>query len=309
MAATLTKETFLLTSSLDGLGLSGLMVRTAEKSAKGVVVLCHGMCEHKERYLPFMTFLAEQGYHSLMIDHRGHGKSVLQKEDLGFLYAHGERALVEDLAQVIDYAKERFPGEKVHLFGHSMGSLVVRIFLQKRDRSIDSLVVSGCVAPNPAAGVGGLLARVMGMIKGQRYRSAFLQKMAFGAFNKPFGKGAPVNSWLSSDPKVVEAYNRDPLCGFNFTINGYTALMKMMQLCYKKELYEVKSPELPILFISGQEDPCCSGEKGFRSAVSFLKERGYTKVESRFYPGMRHEVLNELEKEKVYQDVVGFLES
>ena len=121
-----------LTSGYDKLKLSALVMEPSKAICPepvGVVVLVHGMAEHKERYLPFMEFLAENGYISLIHDHRGHGASVRSEEDLGYLYERGDEGLVLDVVQMVQFAKAKYH-LPVHLFGHSMGSLVVRLFLQ-----------------------------------------------------------------------------------------------------------------------------------------------------------------------------------
>lgn len=306
---------FELTSGYDRLKLSALAVepqKTDEDGnkceAKGVLVLVHGMAEHKERYLPFMEYMAENGYVCLIHDHRGHGKSVLSEEDLGYLYKKGEEGIVLDVLQMVQYAKAKYH-LPVHLFGHSMGSLIVRIFIQKYDTAIESLTISGCVGPNAAAGVGAALASLIGKFKGERYRSPFMNQMAFGSYNKAFQGASSPFAWLSANEANVQAYEEDPLCGFNFTINGYIALLHMVQKCYRTSAYQGSHQELPIFFISGEDDPCRGGEKGWLNAVDFMKNLGYAKVYSRLMSGMRHEILNETDHKTVYELILEHIES
>lgn len=294
-------EKFVLNSPVDGLKLHGVDMHPAEMGVRGVVVLVHGMCEHKERYFPFMEYLCSIGYACLIYDQRGHGESVNNEEDLGFLYGHGERSLIEDVEAVVKEAKDRYPGENVHLFGHSMGSLVVRNYLAKYDDEITSLTVSGCVANNPAAGAGKFMASLVGLICGKHYRSKLITTMAFGSYNKKFDHPASPNAWLNSDEEAVKVYDDDPLCGFTFTTDGYKALMQMIKDCYDASKYQKKNTSLPILFLSGTDDPCCSGKKGFDEAVAFLKDMGYENCSGVMMRGMRHEILNEPEHEKVYE--------
>ena len=306
---------FELTSGYDRLKLSALTVESTRTDQegnkvqpKGVLVLVHGMAEHKERYLPFMKFMAENGYTCLIHDHRGHGKSVLSEDDLGYLYNRGEDGIVLDVAQMVGYAKAKYH-LPVHLFGHSMGSLIVRIYLQKHDTAIESLTISGCVGPNAAAGVGVKLASLIGAFKGERYRSPFMNQMAFGSYNKAFPDAASPFAWLSVNEENVRAYEEDPLCGFNFTINGYKALLTMVKKCYQTSAYQGSHQELPILFISGADDPCRGGEKGWMDAVDFMKNLGYAKVYARLLPGMRHEILNETKREEVYELILEHIET
>lgn len=299
-----------LISGYDKLQLSAIAVEPAKAwypQAKGVVVLVHGMAEHKERYIPFMKYLAENGYISLIHDHRGHGASVRSEDDLGFLYKKGEDGIVLDVVQMVQYAKAKYH-LPVHLFGHSMGSLIVRLFIQKHDTEIDSLTISGCVGPNGAAGIGGKLAAMIGKFKGDHYRSAFLNNMAFGAYNKNIPDAKSVFAWLSVNEDNVKTYEEDPLCGYCFTANGFEALMKMVKGCYDAGRYQAKNINLPILFVSGKDDPCYGGEKGWNSAIDFIKKLGYVDVEGHLLDGMRHEILNETDHEKVYEMILANIE-
>lgn len=294
------KSEFTITSSKDGLTLSAVEVRP-EEEIRGVVVLVHGMAEYKERYLPFMEYLASLGYACVMHDHRGHGKSVRSQEDLGYMYENGAESIVSDVHDMVLEAKKRFPSKPIHLFGHSMGSLIVRCYLQDHDEELTSLTVSGLVAKNPAAGVGKGMAKLLKLFKGERHRSKLMTNIAFGSYNKGFENPKSPNAWLNTDEAAVAAYDADPLCGFMFTLNGYENLMELVLRCYKRERYQKKNLKLPVLFLSGNCDPCCAGEKGFYDAVDFLKGMGYGNVSGVMMQGMRHEILNEPEHEKVYK--------
>lgn len=300
-------EAFSIKASADDLILSGLIIKP-ETEPKGIIQICHGMCEHKERYIPFMEYLASKGYVSIIHDHRGHGASVKSLEDLGFMYAGGWQALVEDVKVVNDYVKKLFEGLPVYMLGHSMGSMVVRSFTKRYDDSIDALVVSGCPTDNPAKGAGKLLANLFALIKGDHHRPQLLQNMSFGAFNKPFEAEGP-NAWVCSDKEILKAYNNDPLCQFIFTANGFANLMGVMADCYSRKGWQLKNNQLPILFLSGEDDPCKASVKAFDSAVEHMKNQGYANVDSKLYPGMRHEILNETDRMTVWQDVVSFIEN
>lgn len=294
------QNSFTVPSIVEGLELHAIEI-CPEEDPRGVVVLVHGMAEHKERYIPFMEYLASIGYASIIYDQIGHGESVLDREDLGYLYGNGEEFMPEDVHKMVTVAKQRFGSNEVHLFGHSMGSLIVRNYLEKYDDEIVSLTVSGCVANNPAADVGKMLAALIGKIKGVRHRSPLITQIAFGSYNKGFQNPKSANAWLNSDESQVQIYDEDPLCGFIFTTDGYRALMELIRRCYDEKRYQKKNTDLPILFLSGADDPCCSGEKGFHAAVDFLKGIGYSAVSGVMLSGMRHEILNEPDKEKVYQ--------
>lgn len=290
-----------INSNSDGLALD--VVIAACDKPKAIFQIVHGMCEHKERYFEFIEYLNVCGYVVIIHDHRGHGKSVVDQSDLGYFYGDGANCIVEDVHQLSDYIKARYPRLPLCLFGHSMGSLVVRNYIQKYDQDIDALIVCGSPSKNELAKLGKGLCKVLAKVKGDKYHSKLLQKMSFGAFNKGFTKP---NEWICSDEQVVDDYNSNPLCTFTFSVNGFYNLLTLMEVTYKKTNRHVNQ-SLPILFISGKEDPCLVNEKAFNKAVEHLKEEGYNEVISILFEHMRHEILNEKNKETVYQTITTFL--
>lgn len=272
----------------------------------GVIQLVHGMAEHKERYLPFMTYLAQHGYVCVMHDHRGHGKSVVSNNDLGYFHDKNGTYLIEDIHTLCQLMKQQYPDVPYFLFGHSMGSLLVRCFCKRYDDEIDALVVCGSPSENKAAKAGKLLVKAMEKVKGEHYRSDLIQHMAFGAHQKAFPKGESENVWLCSDQSVVKAYDEDPLCGFVFTLNGFENLFTIMMEVYDAHGWKMKHKALPIRFIAGGDDPCIVNEAKFKEAAGFMKTLGYENVTARLFEGKRHEILNEDIKEEVYEDVLAF---
>ena len=300
-------ESITLPGSSSGIQLSAAVVAPAHP--KAVVVLVHGMAEHKERYYPLMTYLSEMGYACLVTDLRGHGATVTTPDDLGYFGKDGWKGLIQDTKSIVSFARRQFPGMKIFLLGHSMGSLIVRSFTKHNDRDIDGLVVCGSPSRNPAAGVGVFLTRCIRLFKGDRYRSAFLENLSTGSYNKKFQKEGLTNAWLSTNRANVQAYNNDPLCGFRFTVNGYRGLLQLLQDTYKSSDWEPGNRELPVHFIAGGNDPCIVSIKKFSQAVSFFRSRGYRRVTSKVYAGMRHEILNETGKETVWTDLAALLDS
>lgn len=282
---------------------------TAPEHPRAVVVLVHGMAEHKERYFPFMNYLSGLGFACVISDLRGHGATASKPEDLGYFGKKGDELLIEDTLQVILWAKAQYPGVKLFLFGHSMGSLIVRCFAKKYDNEIDGLVVCGSPSRVPIAGLGITLTRFIRLFKGDRYRSALLENMTTGGYGKKFVAEDLTNSWLSVNKANVQSYNEDPLCGFRFTVNGYRTLMQLLEDTYSEDDWTVARPALPVHFIAGASDPCIGSIKKFSQAVSFFRSRGYRQVSSKIYPDMRHEILNETGREEVWRDVAGILAS
>ena len=294
-------ERLKINSSCDNLPLDVIISTCADP--KGIVQIAHGMCEYKERYLDFINNLNQNGYIVIIHDHRGHGKSVLNENDLGYFYNDGASAIVEDIYLLSKYIKNRFNDLPLYLLGHSMGSLIVRNYIQKYDYEIDGLIICGSPSYNKLTKVGKVVCKLFMVVKDERYCSKLMQKMFFGAFNKRFDKQ---NEWICSDRNIVDAYNQDPLCTFIFTINGFYNLLTLMQRTYQPIDYSINS-ELPILFISGRDDPCLINEKAFKQAVNHIKNNGYKDVNVILFDKMRHEILNEQNKQEVYNSIINFL--
>ena len=280
-----------------------------QEEPRAVLVIVHGMAEHKERYFPLMTYLSEMGFACVITDLRGHGATVTSADDLGYFGKKGESKLIRDTRTVVDWARVQYPGKKVFLLGHSMGSLIVRCFLKENDGCIDGLVVCGSPSKVAIAPLGIALTHVIGLFKGQRYRSPLLENMTTGSYQKPYQNDGITNTWLSVNRANVQSYNNDPLCGFRFTVNGYRVLMQLLRDTYAPKGWGLSRPDLPVHFIAGASDPCIVSLKKFSQAVSFLRDRGYRQVTSQVYPGLRHEILNENNKEDVWRDLNTLLDT
>lgn len=274
---------------------------------KGIVQIAHGMQEHKERYVDFMSYLASEGYACIAHDHRGHGESVRNPNDLGYFYDQTAEAIVDDLNDVQDFIKIRYPHVPVCLFGHSMGSLIVRKYLKKYDDRIDTLILSGPVYNNPGAKTGLHLVKAMAALRGDHMVSSMIQKMVEGSFDKNI-EGTQKNRWLSHEEENVKAFNEDDKCGFPFTLNGYQNLLQLVLDVYDPRGWQLKNPDLPVLFLAGKEDPVIGSPDEFQKTVQSLRDMGYTNVKSKLYPNMRHEILNEVNRRQVYEDIRTFLD-
>jgi len=311
------KETkFTFNSKEDILKLSAIRVEPQNpEDVKGIVQLVHGMCEYKERYMDFMRYLAGKGYICVIHDHRGHGESVKSKEDLGYMYEGGYKALIEDIHLLTKMTKEYALQElsKVDLpyilLGHSMGSLAVRCYIKKYDNEIDKLVVVGC--PSPQAGVlpGLAFINVLKAVKGAHAHSKLADFLVMDSrYEKKFKAEKLKHSWVNSDKEAVYRYNDDPYCNFTFTLDGYDNLVRLNMETYSAKGYEVNNKNLPIRFFSGKEDPCGISVEAIEKAISVIKNAGYVNVSKQLYDNMRHEILNEPEHEMVYSDILEFIE-
>ena len=289
-------------SSSDNLELELAYIEPKEE-IKGVVQISHGMSEHKERYYDFMEYLKNQGYVVVINDHRGHGSSVKNKEDLGYFYTEDINYIINDLYDVTKYIKNKYKDKKIYLFSHSMGTLVARGYIQKYDNEIEKLVLCGPPTKNELTKFAIKLSQVSKYINKDTKPSKLLNKLTFGSYNR----GNTINNeWLSKSIDNVNNYNEDELCGFIFTGNGFINLYKLMDNAFCRENYKMQNKSLPIFVIAGSKDPVIQDEKKFLELVDFLKELGYKDVTSKLYKDLKHEILNEEEKNIIYKDVLDF---
>lgn len=291
--------------------------------AVGIIQIVHGMVEHKARYYSLMEWLTTKGFICVIHDHRGHGESANDSIELGYMGRGGWKALIADTKIVGDWARTEYGAGGAQdtgagagksrlpytLFGHSMGSMVVRSYAKRYDDTIDRLIVCGSPSNNPAKGFGRALAWILGTFGGWHRRPKLLQNISFKGYNDRFSPENQrfVKAWTCSDLKVLEAVHNDPLCSFQFTTNGFYNLYGLMADCYGGNRWLVSKPEMPIHFISGADDPCLHDEARFNAAVEFLRSRGYRNVSAKLYPGMRHQILNEKNKTVVWNDLLALL--
>ena len=297
------EENIKIISDQDSLELDCLLIKP-NKEIKAIVEIAHGMNEHKERYIDFMKFLAKNGYASFIHDHRGHGKSIKNNNDLGYFYEDNASYVVEDLHQINEYLKNKFKDKKIILFGHSMGSMIVRKYISKYAHTIDGLIVCGSPSKNNASKLGLKVVKLLKSIKGERYRSEFVKKLMFGGFDK---KGSEPNSWVCHNKEILKLYNEDELCQYTYTLNGYENIIKLMIDIYNPKIYNRNNLDLPIYFIAGNDDPVIKSKKDFNEAINFLKKIGYHNIDNTLYDDMSHEILNEINNNLVYDDILNWL--
>lgn len=301
---------FYIYSSLDNKKLCCVDFSENLKNPKMIVQICHGMEEHIRRYKDFAQFLEKQGIRVFGMDNRGHGKTC---EDEG-LKGHiadedGYIKLVEDVHDLNKYIKKEFPDKQIVIFGHSMGSLIVRNFLNKYSDCVDGAIICGttelCGIKHR---IGILLAKVLSGKNGTK-KSAFINKLAFKGYNSRIKNKSTDFDWLTRDEKAVEDYILDKDCGFLCTNTFYLDLLTLIkEMSYKKNVENINK-DLPILFISGKSDPVGDYGKGVLESYRLYKKVGMKNVKIKLYAQMRHEILNEIGKEKVYLDIYKFLES
>ena len=292
-------------SEKDCLQLEVAILEPKEKP-KGIVQISHGMSKHKERYYEFMKYLSENGYICVIHDHRGHGASVKNKRDLGYFYTEDINYIIDDLYQITKYIKNKYPDLKINLFAHSMGTLVARGYLKKYDDKINKMILSGPPTENSMALLGLMIAKFLNIFYKKNVPNKLLNNLTFGNYSKDVNKK---NEWICLNEDIVEAYNKDELCGYIFTTNGFINLYKLMINAFKKNNWNMKNKNLPIYIIAGRNDKVIQNEEKFTKLSKFITERGYKNVQSKLYNDMKHEILNEKNNKIVYKDILDFIEN
>ena len=284
-----------------------LALRIYDTDRPRAVVKCiHGMEEYQDRYQPFAEYLQAAGYTVVTADLRGHGKNAPVLSHIAD--RDGHLRLLEDEDAILDMIHERWAGVPVILFAHSMGTIIARVVLQKESREFHKVVLSGYPNPNPAAGAGLALTGLLSSLKGAKGYSKLVDGMVLGPFAKAVPGAKTPQDWLSVNPENVERYREDPLCGARFTLGSYSALFSLIKMMGDAGKYEETWKELPILLISGAEDPCTGGEKGRADSAAVLRKAGFREMEIVTLDGMRHEILNETGREEVYRRILEFMD-
>ena len=299
------------TSTIRGLVWKPTEARGSRSTApRGVVQIVHGMAEHVERYDEFARFLVEQGFVVCAADHIGHGKSVSDPADLGCLPVDGKEVLIEDVHELRKTVTARYSRQTPYLlFGHSMGSFIVRAYLARYGEGVAGAVICGTGnQPFMLSKVGNALARLLSSRKGADYRSAFLDGMGAGGFAKQIEHARTPYDWICTDPAVVDAYSADELCGFMFSVGGYATLTDLTGEVVTMACASRVPKDMPLLFIAGSEDPVGGCGKSVRAAADLMRNAGVQDVAMKLYDGMRHEILNEPSRAQVYTDVVSWIE-
>ena len=288
-------KTFFLPTA-DGLMLSIALFE--HESPKALLQIIHGSVEHKGRYYEFAQYMNDNGFAVIVSDNRGHGLSVDKQYPLGYMDSF--QKIIDDQYLITQYIKSVYPECPLMLLGHSLGSVFARIYLEKHDAEIVRLVVSGTVNYHTATPVGITLANALIKVKGKKGYSILLRTLGMN------GDGA---KWISASERNREAYNKDPLCGYAYPNESILTLFKAVNELREISHYDCRNPDLPIMSISGSEDPVTGGKKGLKESFRLLKEIGYHNFINKVYAGLRHEVLNEDERALVYKDVLEFFTS
>ncbi|CAM5183149.1 Alpha-beta hydrolase superfamily lysophospholipase OS=Ureibacillus acetophenoni OX=614649 GN=SAMN05877842_10492 PE=4 SV=1 [Ureibacillus acetophenoni] len=272
--------------------------------------ILHGMGEHGGRYDAFATMLCEQGYFVTAHDHRGHGQTAEMNGKLGyFADENGFNRVVEDVYEVIQHVRYDYKKVPVYIFGHSMGSFIARRFIQLYSDVVDGCILCGTGITTRLHKIGNVVAKTVARSKGKEAKGALMNEMSLGTFNKQFKNTKTGFDWLTSDQDEVQKYIDDPLCGFIATNQFFVDLTDGLLLINRKDEIQRVRKDLPILLISGCEDPVGNNGKGVYKVAYQYKKAGLQHVVVYMFEGMRHEILNEVNKEQVYQVVTRWLKA
>lgn len=293
--------------STDGIHQLKGKIYIPEGEPKGIFHAVHGMIEHIGRYDAFLREMAEKGYVVVAYDHLGHGRTANDETELGFIAKKkGWKNLRDDVYTVSKIMKEEYPDLPYYLMGHSMGSFIVRCAAATYPDLADKLIVMGTGGPLASVKLSFPLINTIKFFRGRKHISPLVEKLAFGEYNNGFGDGGS-GDWLSKDPEVRRRFNADPLCSYHFTISAMHDLVKLNDKANSRKWFGKISKTLPILLISGAEDPVGDHGKGVKKVYRRLKKRG-ANVTMKLYTDNRHEILNDDQREEVIADINRFLE-
>lgn len=298
--------------STDGIhNLSGVVYLPCGE-ARGIFQVVHGMTEHIDRYDRFLCDMADAGFIAFGYNHLGHKGTVLDDSELGYIAKeNGYELLARDVKAFSDAVITEFGNDSMpyYLMGHSMGSFVARFAAEKFVHPT-KLIVMGTGGPNSAAGIGLALIGMIKKIKGDKHISGLIDNIAFGSYNKKFGGDDPDDSkkWLTNDESIRRIYYADKYCMFRFTVSAMGDLITLIKQANSKDWFKNISSELPILLVSGEDDPVGNYGKGVRDVEAKLKAEGKD-VSCILYSGARHEILNDFTYDSVKNDILNFCDN
>ena len=273
-----------------------------------VLQIVHGVAEHVQRYDHFAEFMASHGFLVVAQDHMGHGGSI-GDDDIRGCFHGGWFKAVADVHRLLGYTRMECPDVPYILLGHSMGSFLVRTLLCKYPKcDISAVILSGTAWMHRGIINSGIAAATLaGKTQGLDTPSAFINKMMFGGYNNKIAHQRTAFDWLTRDHRIVDAYIKDPLCGFTITPRLAKDMLTGLLYIQEPEHLEKMKKHIPVFFISGSDDPVGNYGKGVKQAVQAFTQAGMEQVSMRLYPLCRHEVLNELNREDVYQNILDWI--
>jgi len=276
---------------------------------KGIVQIAHGMAEHGKRYNDFAYFLTQNGFAVFANDHRGHGKTAGSINKLGYIgETNGWSNMISDMKVLGQHAREKYPNQAYFIFGHSMGSFLSRKFVLEPGFKISGAIFSGTGGdPGLLGSVGIFLTQVMMLFYPKNSAGKIMDKLSFGAFNQPFKPNRTAFDWLSKDKAQVDTYVQDPYCGTIFSIGFFNEMLNGLLYVSKQKNIDKTPEDLSILLFSGDKDPVGKNGKGVIEVYNKYQKAGIKDITIKLFTDGRHEMLNETNKEEVYNFVLNWL--
>ncbi len=302
------KETIHYQSADGKTWVSAYLYSPAEEP-RAVIQIAHGMCEYVERYEPMIDVLLGAGYAVCGNDHLGHGSTGDPKDRGFFAEKNGYALVLKDMYTMNVVAKNKWPGKKLFLLGHSMGSFFARWFAEKYPQAQDGLIISGTGGPGPLNKGGKAMASALCRLRGPRYVSTFMTNISTGSYTKGFEDAGSKSVWLSRDPAVWAAYDADPKCGFYFTASAFRDMLTALVHVNTAQWAGALPKGLPVYIYSGTMDPVGDCGKGVEAVCGLLQDAGMQDVSLKLYPEGRHEMHNEINKEEVFADLIAWCDS
>lgn len=276
---------------------------------RAVLQLVHGMVEYIDRYDHFANYLTRQGFCVIGHDHLGHGQSVSHENQYGFFHeTHGNRCLIQDIHRLRQMIDKKYKDIPHLILGHSMGSFLLRQYLMYYAEGLDGAIIMGTgYHPTLEVQFGKLLCRGLAAIRGWDYRSNLVNFIAVGQYNTRFRSEGSQKGWVTSHQDIRTHYEADPLCSFIFTLNGFYTLMDTLDEITHTEYLDAMPKELPLLFVSGSQDPVGQFEKGVRKVYHQYRVADFRNLRLKFFENARHEVLNERCMDETYQFIYDWM--
>ncbi|WP_042274917.1 alpha/beta hydrolase [[Clostridium] dakarense] len=278
---------------------------------KAIVQIAHGMSETADRYEYFADKLTKNGYKVYINDHRGHGKTAKHIDNVGYLAdKDGFQCLVEDMNTLTNIIKNEDKDLPIYLFGHSMGSFASQRYIMEYGNNLDGLILSG------SNGKHGFILNLADIVisneikkYGRKYRSKKLDNLIFGGNNRKFKPSRTEFDWLSRDNGEVDKYINNPFCGVLFTAGFFYDFVQGLKEIESKENLKRIPIGLPIYIMSGDKDPIGKNGKGVLRLKDRYIDLGVKDVSCKLYEGGRHEMLNEINKDEVIENILSWIDS
>lgn len=280
-----------------------------EQEVKAILQIAHGMVEYVDRYHEFAAFLADKGIYVVGHDHLGHGQSVNSEDEYGYFpQPDGNKMVVGDIHKLRKMTEEKYPGVPYFMLGHSMGSFLLRQYLTMHSNGLAGAIIMGTGhQPLMILKAGQFVCKITALIKGWKYRSELVNSLSFGSFNKKFEPAETPKDWVTSYKPIRDVYVKDPLTSFTFTVGGYYQMFEGMKVLDTKGSVEKIRKDLPVFFVAGADDPVGDFGKGVQRIFEKYKAAGIQDVEIKLYKDDRHEILNETDREVVYEDLYSWI--